>query len=295
VAITDLTAAQIRKLNSMNPAAQSAKLGSVIQDLIDNYGTDLDGTEDGKAGADDIGMTGINPFSETTVQSFLEALVARIIAETDSASGADLVAITPIAQLGAADTVQEALEAAVAALISTTNDTSGADLVGATAISGWSGATVQAILESAKTAVDAKKERVGFGSVIKAGNVTASISSTVCAIAVAAGKITEAGLHLVTAGADGTDPLSYELDVLINGTTIFSTKPKLNYYTGAVAGANANTFVAGTGITVGVINAAANTVAIGNRVTYTLTRTATTPDTEAADAFMQGEIEYTVV
>ena len=42
-------------------------------------------------------------------------------------------------------------------LSATTDSASGADQIGATAISGWTGATVQAIMESAKTDVDMKE------------------------------------------------------------------------------------------------------------------------------------------
>lgn len=45
----------------------------------------------------------------------------------------------------------------IPALSATTDSASGADQIGATAISGWSGATVQAIMESAKTDVDMKE------------------------------------------------------------------------------------------------------------------------------------------
>lgn len=45
----------------------------------------------------------------------------------------------------------------IPALSATTDSASGADQIGATAISGWSGATVQAIMESAKADVDLKE------------------------------------------------------------------------------------------------------------------------------------------
>jgi hypothetical protein len=57
------------------------------------------------------------------------------------------------------DTLIPAIESRVltTTLSATTDSASGADQIGATAISGWAGATVQAIMESAKADVDLKE------------------------------------------------------------------------------------------------------------------------------------------
>lgn len=171
-------------------------------------------------------------------------------------------------------------------LIATADGLSGADYIGATAISGWAGATVQAILESAKAYVDARS-KVQMAHLF-AGDHTATIDSYVIGIASGAGIVTLAGFHCAEGGADGTDALTLEGDILINGTTVFSTKPKRT----KAAADNLGTFVAGTGITVGVINAAARTVALGDIITFVGTLTRTTPEDEVADVTAICEITY---
>lgn len=47
----------------------------------------------------------------------LASLKTRLQAETDGASGADYIGITPIVEIGAADTVQEALEGIISLLL----------------------------------------------------------------------------------------------------------------------------------------------------------------------------------
>ena len=69
-------------------------------------------------------------------------------------------------------------------------------------------------------------------------------------------SIADLFLQAANTGSDGTDALAMELDVQINGTTVFTTKPKLNgVLTAGVAGAadGADTRATGTGITVGVL------------------------------------------
>lgn len=105
---------------------------------------------DGASGADSVAITPItNLGAADTVQEALEAFDAKLTAETDSSSGADYVAITPITALGAADTVQEALEAFDAKLASETDSSSGADYVAITPIAALGAAdTVQEALEA---------------------------------------------------------------------------------------------------------------------------------------------------
>lgn len=79
----------------------------------------------------------------------LASLKTRLQAETDGASGADYIGVTPIAETGDADTVQEILEAIITRLKAIADSSSGADLIGATAIASLgTAATVQAILEA---------------------------------------------------------------------------------------------------------------------------------------------------
>jgi len=123
-----------------------------------------------------------------------------------------------------------------------------------------------------------------------AGDITSNIAATLIDVAHGAGRIVRAGMVLGNTGADGTDALSAELDVLVDGTTVFSTKPAL----AKTAADGASTLTAGTGVTVGVVNAAADDVAANSKVTYTLTLTRTTPEDEVADLFVVVDVEYTV-
>lgn len=121
------------------------------------------------------------------------------------------------------------------------------------------------------------------------GNITASIAVSALGLARAAGVVTRAGFTLSETGADTTNALSLEGDVLINGVTIFSTKPAL----AKTAADGAWTTVAGTGVTVGVINVAADDVAANDVLTcvFTLTRTAS-PGTEMARLCLYVEVTY---
>lgn len=94
-------------------------------------------------------------------------LLAAIAAVTDGASGADNTGMTVITETGANATVQSVIEALITRIKAVTDSASGADLVGATAITGWTGATVQAILESAKTIVDAKFTTADASTTVK--------------------------------------------------------------------------------------------------------------------------------
>lgn len=108
------------------------------------------------------------------------------------------------------------------------------------------------------------------------GDVVATVTAKVIGIARGAGVIDKAGFRVGNTGTDASNPLSLEGDVLINGTTIFSTKPVI----AKTAADGANSFASGTGVTVGVINAAANIVAANDIITavLTLTRTASPSD-----------------
>ena len=123
---------------------------------------------DGASGADNTGMTAITETgAAATVQSIMEALITRLKAVTNSASGADLLGMTVITETGANATVQSVIEALITRIKAVTDSASGADLVGATAITDWAGATVQAILESAKTIVDGKFTTADASATVK--------------------------------------------------------------------------------------------------------------------------------
>jgi len=133
----------------------------------------LNAVTDGASGADSLGMTAISALGvSATVQSIVEALVTQLQATSADASGAEFIGAETISGLTGND-VQTLLEALSSALTThktstdhdgkyfteselgaTTDGSSGADKIGATAISGLSGATVQALLEALKTAID---------------------------------------------------------------------------------------------------------------------------------------------
>lgn len=111
------------------------------------------------------------------------------------------------------------------------------------------------------------------------GDIVAAPSDRLVGVASSDGTIALAGFSLGNTGADGTDDLSFELDVLINGVSIFTTPPALT----KAAADGADTFTAGAGVTVGVIDAAANIVAAGDLITVAYTLDRTTPEDEIAD------------
>ena len=258
-----------------------------VQEILEALDTLLKAVTDSASGADHIGMTAITETgAAATVQSVIEALITRLKAVTDSASGADLVGMTATAGVTGA-TVQAQIEWIAARLQAVTDSASGADLVAATAISGWAGATVQAILEAAKTYVDARPKIVVLKS-LTAGNITSSITSATLGFGHGAGAITMAGIQLAETGADGTDALTLEMDLKIGGTSVFTTKPKL----ACTAADGASTFVAGTGITLGVIDTAHDDVVLGSLITCEAAIVRTTPETEMANCTFYVEITY---
>ena len=94
------------------------------------------------------------------------------------------------------------------------------------------------------------------------------------------GRIVGAYLVHGENGADGTDAMSNALDVKINTTSIFSTLPALAKAAGT---GKRTTFAAATGVTVGVINTAADDVVAGDIVFAEFDITRTTPETEYAN------------
>lgn len=121
-----------------------------------------------------------------------------------------------------------------------------------------------------------------------AGDITADSSSDF--LAPFDGRFDDIGdifMQAANTGSDGTDALNLKLDVLINGTSIFTTLPQLDgLLTANVAGAadGSSTLAAGTGITVGVLKAlASRQFSKGDVITVTFDITRTSPEDEMAD------------
>lgn len=142
-----LNARQINLLNRMNQAAQQVGLGTKLNEALTG-GTPA-------ASAVTVADAG-GHYTAAQVEAALAEIMTRLKAETNGASGADLVAATPITGIGDAntDTVQEILEGLLALLEGTGDGTAGADTIGATAIDGLTGSTVQALLEALDSRVD---------------------------------------------------------------------------------------------------------------------------------------------
>jgi len=111
------------------------------------------------------------------------------------------------------------------------------------------------------------------------GDIVATVTSKVLAITKNAGVIDVAGFRLGNTGTDASNALSLELDILIGGVSIFTTKPAIS----KTAADGLDTFTAGTGITVGAINVAANIFAAKAVITMTLTITRTASPSDELD------------
>jgi hypothetical protein len=92
-----------------------------------------------------------------------------------------------------------------------------------------------------------------------------------------AGRIIDAYFSVGNCGIDNTGAeLSLALDVKINDTSIFTTKPEIAYVTGEAVGERKSTVdTTDTGVTVGVINSAANEYDPGDIITGNLAMTRT--------------------
>lgn len=135
-----LTAAQLKAKFDESPTAFKTFVNSLIDEL--------EATTDGSSGADSIGSTTISGLTGNTVQVVLEAL--KTLVDTKAAT-ADTYTRTELnnGQLDTRYFTETEIQA-------TTDSASGADKTGATAISGLTGATVQALLESLKALVDSQ-------------------------------------------------------------------------------------------------------------------------------------------
>jgi len=121
-------------------------------------------------------------------------------------------------------------------------------------------------------------------------DITASIAEHVVFMPSEAGVISRAGFYCGETGADGTDPLSLEMDLQIGGVSIFTTKPKVDTVAGAADGCS--TFVAATGVTVGVINTAVDDFVANELIELTGTLIRTTPEAEIALVLFIMEFTY---
>jgi hypothetical protein len=103
------------------------------------------------------------------------------------------------------------------------------------------------------------------------------------------GRIANVVLSLGASGRDDTNALSLDADILINGTTALTTKPKISKVQ-AVASTHRTTNSSGQGV-IKAVMASTNSYNAGDLITYacTLTRTAT-PTTEMANAALVVEL-----
>jgi hypothetical protein len=164
-------------------------------------------------------------------------------------------------------------------LSATADGVAGADLIGATAIAGLSGATVQALLESLTTKLQAQDDRERLQAATS-GDIVASVTATFLGLALQAGVIAGAVLHVGNTGTDASNPLSLEMDTLINGVSSWTIKPAI----AKTAADGARTNVAGTGVTVGVLDPTKVALAIGDIITYSLTLTRTASPSDEMDS-----------
>jgi len=115
----------------------------------------------------------------------------------------------------------------------------------------------------------------------KTGDLTSNSTDNQLGFVGIAGKIVDVILSVGTNGVDAVDPLDLTLDVKKNGTSVCSTNPKLDKAAGS---GRKSTAVSGAGITQAVLKTdGTEDLAPGDELTYDLTLTRTTPDTEFAD------------
>lgn len=101
-----------------------------------------------------------------------------------------------------------------------------------------------------------------------------------------AGYVQKVTLGVGASGKDDTNTLSVEVDLKVNTTSVFTTKPKLAHVSGEASQAK-NTLASGSGITQPVLNRTATDFSAGD-ILYAdvdLTRTAS-PTTEMANLVM---------
>jgi hypothetical protein len=114
------------------------------------------------------------------------------------------------------------------------------------------------------------------------GNLTADDTGNILLVVPPGrtGTIVSANLVVGTNVEDGTDAASLAADVKIGTTSVFTTAPAIAKAAGS---GGKNTYAAGTGITVPVLDAAHVALAAGNIVFASLDVTRTTPEVEYAN------------
>lgn len=112
------------------------------------------------------------------------------------------------------------------------------------------------------------------------GEFTASKNGMILGVAPFTGRVKAVNIGLNNCGRDDSNPLNSAVDVKVNGTTIFSTKPSIDRNNGS-AGTKKSTFGGETGVTQPVFTVVRPPVSAGDTLTcdVTVTRTAS-PTTE---------------
>jgi hypothetical protein len=129
------------------------------------------------------------------------------------------------------------------------------------------------------------------------GTLSGEISATKKSLALGVinfpGKIRNVIASVSTAGKNDSSVPTVTVDVMINGTTIFTTKPIIAHVSGETAQHKTTYSEAGdTGITAPVIDEDANTFAIGDIITWTATYSgSTTPTTKMANVNIVVEVQ----
>lgn len=122
------------------------------------------------------------------------------------------------------------------------------------------------------------------------GEVTADKFGVPVGTAKFDGKISDVWVTVGASGRDDDQTLSMEVDLKIDGNSVFTTKPKISYVSGEASAAK-NTLASGEGIVQAVMNEYAafskGDVFIAD---FNLTRT-TSPDVEMANLVMVVEVE----
>jgi hypothetical protein len=113
------------------------------------------------------------------------------------------------------------------------------------------------------------------------GEITGSVNNQPLGAAVISGKISGISLSVEASGKDDTNTLSFDGDILINGTTCLTTKPVIAHVSGEASQQKTTMKTGDTGITQAVLDQAANSISQGDVIscTFNLTRTAS-PTTE---------------
>ena len=122
------------------------------------------------------------------------------------------------------------------------------------------------------------------------GETTASKNGVPIGAPRKAGRIDNAYLSVGASGKDDSNTLSIEADVLVNGTTCLTTKPKIAHVSGEASTNKTTKEVGDTGITQAVM-ASDNDYSPGDSITanFTMTRTAT-PTTVMANISLVVEL-----